>query len=98
MQSMPAVSVLMVFHRDTPFLRPALASALKQTFADFELVLVDNGTGLGADALGELGRDPRLRWVRLARNEGIPGGHNARRGGRAGRVHCSAGLRRSRCT
>jgi glycosyltransferase involved in cell wall biosynthesis len=67
----------MVFHRDTPFLRPALASALKQTFADFELVLVDNGTGLAADALGELGRDPRLRWVRLARNEGIPAGHNA---------------------
>jgi hypothetical protein len=74
---MPAVSVLMVFHRDTPFLRPAIASALHQTFADFEVVLVDNGTGIRADDLGELGREPRLRWVRLARNEGIPAGHNA---------------------
>jgi glycosyltransferase involved in cell wall biosynthesis len=74
---MPAVSVLMVFHRDQPFLRPAIASVLAQTHRDFELVLVDNGTGLPADALGEMGRDSRLRWVRLARNEGIPAGHNA---------------------
>ncbi len=74
---MPVVSVLMVFHRDTPFLRPAIASVLGQTWRDLELVLVDNGTGLTAEALGEAGRDPRLRWVRLARNEGIPRGHNA---------------------
>ncbi len=74
---MPVVSVLMVTHRDTPFLRPAIASVLAQTFADFELVLVDNGSGLSHAALGEMGRDPRVRWVRLPRNLGIPGGHNA---------------------
>lgn len=73
----PAVSVLLVFHRDTPFLRPAIASVLAQTFSDFELLLVDNGTGLTAAALGEAGRDPRLRWIRLPRNAGIPAGHNA---------------------
>ena len=67
----------MVFHRETPFLRPAIESVLRQTFRDLELVLVDNGTGLREEALGVLGADPRLRWVRLARNEGIPGGHNA---------------------
>lgn len=74
---MPLVSVLMVFHRDTPYLRPAIASALAQTFRDFELLLVDNGTGLSTAALGPAGADPRLRWVRLERNLGIPGGHNA---------------------
>ena len=74
---MPAVSVLIVFHRDTPFLRPAIASVLRQTFGELELVLVDNGTGLTADALGESGRDPRLRFVRLPRNHGIAAGHNA---------------------
>eukprot|EP01035_Chromulina_nebulosa_P064127 gene64127-87717_t len=67
----------MVFHRDTPFLRPAIASVVAQTFADWELVLVDNGTGLAPEALGEMGNDRRLRWVRLARNEGIGAGHNA---------------------
>ncbi len=74
---MPEVSVVTVFHRDTPFLRPAIASVLGQTLRDLEYVLVDNGTGLRADDLGELGRDPRLRFVRLPRNEGIPAGHNA---------------------
>ncbi|HVU33243.1 MAG TPA: glycosyltransferase, partial [Opitutaceae bacterium] len=74
---MPALSALMVFHRDTPHLRSAVESVLNQTWRDLELVLVDNGTGLTADALGGAGRDPRLRWVRLARNEGIPSGHNA---------------------
>jgi hypothetical protein len=74
---MPVVSVLMVFHRDTPFLRPAIASVLEQTFPDLELVLVDNGTGLPVSELGELGKDPRIRWVRRSRNEGIPAGHNA---------------------
>jgi hypothetical protein len=74
---MPAVSVLMVTNRDSPFLRPAIASVLAQTFRDLELVLVDNGAGLTAAALGESGRDPRLRWVRLPGNAGIPAGHNA---------------------
>ncbi len=74
---MPEVSVVTVFHRDTPFLRPAIASVLGQTLRDLEYVLVDNGTGLRADDLGELGRDPRLRFVRRPSNEGIPAGHNA---------------------
>jgi glycosyltransferase involved in cell wall biosynthesis len=74
---MPAVSVLMVFHRDTPFLRPAIASVLQQTVREFELILVDNGTGVSTDDLGAAGRDERLRWIRLNRNEGIACGHNA---------------------
>jgi glycosyltransferase involved in cell wall biosynthesis len=74
---MPVVSVVTVFHRDSPFLRPAIASILAQTFRDFEHVLVDNGTGMTPEALGPMGADPRLRWVRLPRNEGIPAGHNA---------------------
>lgn len=74
---MPLVTVLMVFHRDTPFLRPAIASVLGQTLGDFELLLVDNGTGLAPGALGELGDDPRIRWVRLPANAGIAAGHNA---------------------
>jgi hypothetical protein len=74
---MPTISAVVVFHRDTPYLRPALASVLGQTWRDLELVLVDNGTGLAPDALGELGRDSRVRWVRLAKNEGIEVGYNA---------------------
>jgi glycosyltransferase involved in cell wall biosynthesis len=75
--AMPVVSVLMACHRDTPFLRPALASVLGQTLRDLELVLVDNGAGLDPATLGEAGRDPRLRWIRLSSNQGIPAAHNA---------------------
>lgn len=73
----PVVSVIMVFHRDTEFFRPAIASLLAQTWRDFELILVDNGTRLAPFALGPAGSDPRLQWVRLPRNEGIAAGHNA---------------------
>lgn len=74
---MPLVSVIMVFHRDSPFLRPAIASVLAQTWTDFELLLVDNGTGLTPAQLGAAGADARVRWVRLPVNAGIAAGHNA---------------------
>jgi len=77
MTTKPAVSVVMVFHRLNPFMAEAVGSVLNQTFRDLELILVDNGTGLGAEALGEGALDPRVRFVRLPRNEGIPTGHNA---------------------
>ena len=74
---MPVVSVIMVAHRDNPYLREAVASVFAQTFQDFEFVFVDNGAGFAADAFGAHGLDPRFRWVRLPQNLGIPGGHNA---------------------
>jgi hypothetical protein len=67
----------MVFHRDTPFLRPAIASVLGQSFRDLELVLVDNGCGTALAALGDAGRDPRVRLIRLPENLGIPLGLGA---------------------
>ena len=74
---MPAVSVVMVFHRLNPFMAEAINSVINQTYRDWELILVDNGTGLSAEALGEGARDRRVRFVRLQSNEGIPAGHNA---------------------
>jgi hypothetical protein len=70
---MPVVSVVMLFHRVTPFLVPAVQSVLSQTLRDLELVLVDNGTG----ANSALFADPRVRIVRLAENLGIGAGYNA---------------------
>lgn len=74
---MPVVSVLMASHRDTPFLRAAVASVLGQTLEDLELILVDDGAGLGDDALGDAVRDPRLRRIGFPENRGIPAAHNA---------------------
>ena len=74
---MHAVSAVMAFHRPNPFMSEAVGSVLHQTFRDLELILVDNGTGLGAAALGEAVRDPRVHFVRLPHNAGNPAGHNA---------------------
>lgn len=71
---MPVVSVVMIFHRVTPFLPLALRSVLEQTFRDLELVLVDNGTGVD---IRTLTADPRVRCVALPENRGIAAGNNA---------------------
>ncbi|MBI2514136.1 MAG: glycosyltransferase [Opitutae bacterium] len=74
---MPTVSVIVPFHRATPFLPIAAQSVLDQSFGDWELVAVDNGTGAGCDALGPAGRDDRVRVVSLPRNFGAAVARNA---------------------
>jgi glycosyltransferase involved in cell wall biosynthesis len=74
---MPVVSVIMAFHRVTPFLRPAVQSILGQTVGDLELLIVDDGAGQGLAALGDEGRDPRVRFIRFPQNRGIATAHNA---------------------
>ncbi len=69
----------MPFHRVTPFLRPAVRSILDQTMRDFEFLIVDNGTGAGLAALGEEGRDPRIRLIPVPGNLGVPAAHNLAR-------------------
>jgi glycosyltransferase involved in cell wall biosynthesis len=66
----------MAFHRVTPFLRPAVRSILDQTLRDFELLILDNGTGEGLAALGEEGRDPRVRLIPSGTNLGVPASVN----------------------
>lgn len=73
---MPRVSVLMIFHRVTPFLPLAVRSVLDQTLRDLELVLVDNGTGASLEVLADAGRDPRIRLHRHPTNLGIAAGQN----------------------
>ena len=73
---MPIVSVIFVFHQVTPYLRPALRSILTQSLSDIEVLVVDNGTGLGLSAFGDEGRDPRLRLISFPENRGIPPAHN----------------------
>lgn len=74
---MPLVSVIFVFHQVTPYLRPALRSILAQTMTDFEVLVVDNGTGQGLSAFGDEGRDTRLRLISHPENRGIATAHNA---------------------
>lgn len=68
----PTVSVLLPVYNDEPFLRAALDSVLTQTWTDFELIAVDDGSTDGSsEILAEAARrDPRVR-VQHRPNGGI---------------------------
>ena len=67
----PVVTVLMSVHNDRRFLPEAVESILGQSFGDFELLVIDDGSTDGSgDYLCRL-TDPRLRVIRNARNLGL---------------------------
>lgn len=76
-QPQPLVSVIMVFHVTHEFLQKAVCSVFEQTLREWELILVDNGTGMPLSALGEIGADDRIRIVRMPENVGNAAGVNA---------------------
>lgn len=72
----PRVSVIIAAYNAGPYIGEALASTLAQTFADFEIILVDDGST--DDTLARAGGfdDPRLRVHRNPANLGIAGASN----------------------
>ena len=65
-QMTPAVSVLMGVHNGLPYLPEAVESILRQTFADFEFIIIDDGStdGSGEWLETKAKEDPRIRLVR----------------------------------
>ena len=72
---MPAISVIVLNWNGRDYLRACLSSLEKQTFGDFELLLVDNAS---TDDSVVLVRDqfPWVRLVALDQNYGFCGGNN----------------------
>lgn len=68
---MPAVSVIMPAYNAERYLHVAVDSVLRQSFADLELLIVDDGSVDGTVAIAEeyAARDPRVRVLRQ-RNAG----------------------------
>jgi glycosyltransferase involved in cell wall biosynthesis len=69
---MPAVSVLLPVYNGARFLRPALESILGQSFTDFELLVLDDGSTDDSVRIAEGYRDPRIRILSAASNQGLP--------------------------
>lgn len=67
----PRVTVLMPVHNGEPYLAAALASILGQTFADFEFLVVDDGSTDGSRDVVRACRDPRIRLVENFSNMGV---------------------------
>lgn len=59
----PRVSVVMPVYNAEPYLRDALAGVLEQTFEDFELLAIDDGSTDGSLDVLRACADPRLRVV-----------------------------------
>ncbi|MBD0290839.1 MAG: glycosyltransferase [Thermoleophilia bacterium] len=67
----PAVSVLMAVHDGERHLREAVESILGQTFADFELVVVDDASTDASRSILEGYGDPRIRLLVNRENLGL---------------------------
>jgi CDP-glycerol glycerophosphotransferase len=75
----PLISLVVPIYRVEAYLRPCLDSILAQSFGDFELIAVDDGS---PDRCGEIVgeyamRDSRVRPVRLDANGGLGPARNA---------------------
>ena len=77
---MPAISVIIPVYRVERYLDACVSSVLAQTFGDFEIILVDDGSPDGCPALCDawVRKDPRIRVIHrengglsAARNTGI---------------------------
>ena len=92
----PAVSVIVPVHDVAAHIGPCLQSLREQTFTDFEVIVVDDGSTDGSDraARTAIARDPRFRLIRQdnrglseARNAGLDGIH-VERGSPVGEDRC----------
>ena len=76
----PRISVVVPFYNNEDLLGDCLASIAAQTFADLQVIMVDDGStdGSAAIAIGQAAADPRFTLVRVpnggpgsARNRGV---------------------------
>ncbi|MBF0414790.1 MAG: glycosyltransferase family 2 protein [Magnetococcales bacterium] len=69
----PQVSIGMPVYNGELFIREALDSLLSQTFTDFELIISDNASTDGTEAICReyAAKDERIRYVRQEKNKGV---------------------------
>jgi glycosyltransferase involved in cell wall biosynthesis len=67
---MPAISVILPVHNRADVLGRAISSVLEQDFADFELIVVDDGSNDESATVAQSYSDGRVRLIRLDRNRG----------------------------
>ncbi|QEC51987.1 cellulose synthase/poly-beta-1,6-N-acetylglucosamine synthase-like glycosyltransferase [Anseongella ginsenosidimutans] len=71
MSSHPAVTVFMAVYNGAAWLKEAIDSILTQSFADLELLIIDDGSTDGSRAIIERCGDRRIRLLLNEQNKGI---------------------------
>jgi glycosyltransferase involved in cell wall biosynthesis len=77
MASAPAATVLVAVFNGADYLSEAITSIFAQTFSDFELLVVDDGSTDQTQDIIRSFPDPRLRAIVLSQNRGIARARNA---------------------
>lgn len=67
----PAITVLMPAYNAAPYIGTAVASILDQTFADYEFLIIDDGSTDSTVAVAESVPDSRITVVRNPKNLGV---------------------------
>ena len=66
----PRVSVLMTIYNAEPYLKEAIDSIVAQTFGEWELIAIENGSSDGSRAILDSYQDERIRCFCLPENIG----------------------------
>ena len=72
----PLVSVLMPAFNVEQYIGTAIASILNQTFVDFELIILDDGSSDGTTKIINSYSDPRIKKIFLPKNKGLVSARN----------------------
>jgi glycosyltransferase involved in cell wall biosynthesis len=67
----PQITVFMAVYNGARYLNEAIDSALNQTFKDFELLIIDDGSTDQSAEIIQSYKDPRIRFLRNEKNLGI---------------------------
>lgn len=86
----PRVSVVLPVHNGEAFLDQAIDSILNQTFDDFELICVDDGSSDSTPSILKryAQADNRVRIITNRPNKGLPGALNTGFAAARGALHC----------
>lgn len=68
---MSKVSVVMNFYNEEEYLPQAIESILKQTYRDFELLLIDDASTDRSNQIANSYKDSRIRVIRNQNNQGL---------------------------
>jgi glycosyltransferase involved in cell wall biosynthesis len=75
--SQPKVTVVIPAYNQAEFLGEAIQSVLDQTFADFEVIVVNDASPDHTDEVVKQFDDPRLRYIHHKENRGLPATRNS---------------------
>lgn len=68
---MPKISVILPVYNAEKYLREAIDSILKQTFTDFELLLINDGSTDGSEEIIKSYTDDRIIYIKNEQNRGL---------------------------